>query len=310
MRQHIATLVLVLACMGLVLGCTAAAPGPAGGEWTSIAQAPGAPGANFTTPRQAATSIARPAPTQPAAAAPAPQEQPAPEMPAPELPPAVETPPSMEPATPAQPVQAEAEDFTFRFSVGDEVDVRIWREDDLSAVHRVLPDGTISPPLLDPVRIEGMTIREVRSELLPRYKRYIKDPRISVRVTSVHSSRVFVLGEVTEPAAVLATGRVSLLAAISQAGGFAMETADRQRVRIVRPTRNGRARVITVNVDQIVAGRASDVPLRSGDVVFVPTTGLSDWSRRLSQLFGPIGTMLGSVGSVAATVVAIESLND
>ena len=67
---------------------------------------------------------------------------------------------------------------------------------------------------------------------------------------------------------------------------------------------------MTVNVAQILAGQQRDIGLRPGDVVFVPPTGLTNWSRHLTQLFGPIGTMLGSVGSVAATVVAIQSLND
>ena len=150
----------------------------------------------------------------------------------------------------------------------------------------------------------------MRSTLFPLYKKYLKDPRISVRVVNVHSSRIFVLGEVTDPAAVVAVGRTTLLQAIAQAGGFSMENADRERIRIVRPTAGGTARVMTVNAAQILAGRQRDVGLMPGDVVFVPPTGLTNWSRRLTQLFGPIGTMLGSVGSVAATVVAIESLND
>lgn len=299
MRLRFSVLCACLLLSGLALGCTAASPaGSAGsGEWTSIAQAPGAPRAGFTTPQGGSDSIASPAGRpQPAPAAPPPVQptvRPAPAQPGP-----------ARPGAPQPPA-----DFTFRFSVGDEVDVSIWREKELSATHRVLHDGTIAPPLLDPVRIEGMTIREVRSELLPKYKKYIKDPRISVRVVNVHSSRVFVLGEVAEAQAVVATGRMSALQAIAQAGGFEMEHADRERIRVVRVV-GGKARVITVNADNVIAGRQRDVSLRPGDVVFVPTTGLSDWSRRLSQQLEPIATFLGSIGSIATTALAIDSLNN
>ncbi len=302
---------LSLGCSGLSPAGSVAAGGSGSGEWASIAQAPGAPGAvNYTTPDAATTSIARRASSAVAASVAAPVEDP-PQPTSP--PPAVrsvvvtQTPPT-QPA-PAQPVES-TPDFSFRFSVGDEVDVSLWREKELSATHTVLRDGTISPPLLDPVRVEGLTIRELRGELIPRYKKYIKDPRVSVRVVSVHSSRIFVLGEVRDPAAVLATGRMSMMQALAQSGGFEMATADRARIRIVRPVRGGKPRVFTVNADAVIAGTQRDVMLQPGDVVFVPTTGLGDWSRRLTQLFGPVGTMLGSVGSVAATVVAIESLNN
>jgi polysaccharide export outer membrane protein len=203
-----------------------------------------------------------------------------------------------------------ARPFSFRFQVGDEVGIDVWQEKDLSVVQRVLRDGTIAPPLLDPLPVTGHTVSEVRTELLARYREYLREPRITVRVVSVQSDRVFVLGEVRTPSAVTSVGDTTLLQAVAQAGGFVSEAADLQRVRVVRPSPTGTPpRVMTVNARTILAGRAGNPRLQPGDIVFVPPTGLADWSRSFTQAISPIAALLGAAGSVGTTALAIDSLN-
>lgn len=281
---------LLLACIAAALlgaGCESGPAATANGGGVSITRAPGAvrgPAPAGPTVAAAGSSAAG---TAPAASAPA----------------------ALPAAAPAAPPNASAQDFGFRFRVGDEVGIDVWQEKDLSVVQRVLRDGTIAPPLLDPMPAAGRSVRELRADLLQRYAAYLREPRITVRVVSVQSDRVFVLGEVRTPSAVAAVGHTTLLQGIAQAGGFTQDVADRTRIRVVRPApAGGRPQVMTVDADAVLAGRARDIALQPGDVVYVPTTGLADWSRHLTQAFAPVATLLGSAGSVATTALAIREL--
>jgi len=190
--------------------------------------------------------------------------------------------------------------FVYRFQAGDEVGIDVWQEKDLSGVQRVLRDGTISPPLLDPMSVEGLTIKEVRARLIAKYREYLKEPRITVRVASVQSDRMFILGEVKTPKAVPILGPMTLLQGIAEAGGFSEEVADKETIRVLRQTPGQRAQVITVNAKNVLAGRSRDLPMRAGDIVFVHPTGLADWSRKFSQALDPLSGLLGTAGDAAA----------
>lgn len=189
---------------------------------------------------------------------------------------------------------------TFRFGLGDELEVAVWQEEELSGTQRVLPDGTISPALVGTVHVAGRTIDETREILRRRYLEYLKDPQVSVKVTAIHSDRVFVLGEVNEAKAVEMTGPTTLLQAIAQADGFNQETADRQRVQLIRTGPDGRPQLHCINTCHLLAARTPDVPLQRGDVVFVPARGVTNWNRSLGQALAPFAVALGAAGSTAA----------
>jgi len=193
--------------------------------------------------------------------------------------------------------------FIYRFRAGDEVGIDVWQEKDLSGIQRVLRDGTISPPLLEPMRIEGLTIKEVRAELIEKYREYLKEPRITVRVASVQSDRMFILGEVKTPKAVPIYGPMTLMQGIAEAGGFLEEFANKKTIRIVRQVRGGPSRIITVNAESVLYGRRKDLPMRAGDIVFVHPTGLTNWSRKFSQALDPVAGLLGAAGDAAALAI-------
>ncbi len=209
-------------------------------------------------------------------------------------------------APPGAPSAAAAHGFTFRFAVGDEVGM-VFYEPGVEAMEarevtaRILPDGTITPPLLDPVSAAGRTIKELRDELTQRYTRYIKNPSITVTVQSIYAARVFVLGEVNEPQAVEILGSTSVLQGIAMAGGFVRESADMNTIRVVRGRPGEQPQVITVAGEAIMNGRARSVILQPGDVVFVHPTGLSKWSRDFNTALLPVSTLLGSVTGVFVT---------
>lgn len=286
----------------LLVACQSTAPdpasGPAPGSSISIAQAP------WGSPPPGVQPSAQPAVQPPPRAAPVPPRPVARTRPAPA--PRVDSvvtrqPPPRAPSVPP---------IVFRFEVGDEVGIAVWREEDLTVTQRVLRDGTVSPPLLDPIPVAGRTIPEVRQALVTGYEEYLQDPRVTVTVASVYSDRVFILGEVNTPSAVPMGGATTLLQGIAQAGGFIEGTSDRSTVRLIRRSGRGPARVLTVDADRILAGQARLMVLRPGDIVYVHPTGLAQWSRTLEQILSPISTLIGDVGSAATSYVAVKSIDE
>lgn len=218
-------------------------------------------------------------------------------------------PPRTQPAGGAQPprptsVAQAPKPFVYRLGIGDEVSVGIWQEKDIAATQRVLPDGTISPPLLDTVHVAGRSLDEARGILIERYREYFKEPLVSLRVTAIHSDRIFVVGEVGAPQAVPLVGPTTLVQAIAQAGGFEEEFADKSLVRLIRKGADDQPYVTVVDVNRVLAGRAEDPPMGRGDIVFVPARGVTNWSRTLGQALEPFAVALGAAGSTAAVLTA------
>jgi polysaccharide export outer membrane protein len=199
--------------------------------------------------------------------------------------------------------------FTFTFQVGDELAVDVWKEKDLATTQRIQRDGTISPHVLGTVPVVGRTVEEVRQDLTERYSEYIKEPKVSVRIVSVHADRVFVLGEVRTPSAVPVVGSTSAMQAIAQAGGFNEEFAGKDRIRVIRAGPDGKPIVIAMNGESVLRGQAAPVMVQPGDVVYVPPSGLTNWARTLNQALGPISTFLGGAGVITSNVVAFRTLD-
>jgi hypothetical protein len=61
-----------------------------------------------------------------------------------------------------------------------------------------------------------------------------------------------------------------------------------------------------VNAAAILAGRASDVPLERGDIVYVPTRGVTNWSRTVGQALSPLASAIATAGGAAALYTALD----
>lgn len=123
-----------------------------------------------------------------------------------------------------------------------------------------------------------------------------------IYVPSVEDAKVYVLGEVNNAAAVPMRGRrMRLSEAVAAAGGFNETTAYKRGIKIIRGNL-GNPRVYTVNYLEILRGEKPDLPfLRNGDIVFVPSSGLTKWDRVLGQL-------LPNLSRIVVDAAAINSL--
>jgi polysaccharide biosynthesis/export protein len=111
-------------------------------------------------------------------------------------------------------------DASYQIGPEDRVDVRVFQADALSGVFQVNGDGTISVPLLGPVKAAGYTSSGLEESLEARLKqKYMKDPHVTVQITEMHSHAVSVLGAVNKPGVYQIAGDKTLLEVLAMAEG-------------------------------------------------------------------------------------------
>jgi protein involved in polysaccharide export with SLBB domain len=153
--------------------------------------------------------------------------------------------------------------------VGDVFGLTIMGEDKLPKEFRVAPDGTVDLPYIHRVQVVGLEPQElaelIRKKLVEAD--VLRDPSVSIDVREYNSKRVVVLGQVQKPGSFPLTPGFTLIQAISQAGGF-NPIANRDRVNLTRRT-GSQLRTVVLSVDAITDGSLPDIPLQSGDTIFV-----------------------------------------
>lgn len=153
---------------------------------------------------------------------------------------------------------------------GDVFEVRVYGEEHLSAMYRVEQDGTIDFPFVGRVAVDGRSPREIAGAIAEglRAREILVDPQVTVFVSESNSLRVSVMGAVTRPGTLPVTPGMTVVQAISSAGGFTALASQNDTV-LTRRTEDG-VRRFTVPVRRISDGREADIPLRGGDIIFVP----------------------------------------
>jgi polysaccharide export outer membrane protein len=180
---------------------------------------------------------------------------------------ATETPAtSTAPAAPARFVESSD---AFRIGPEDVLDVQVWKNDELSRVVPVRPDGMISLPLVNDIRAAGLTALELRDAITQRLSEFVPSPEVSVIVREVRSVKVAVLGAVRMPGHYEVKSAATVLEMIARAQGL-NEFADRGRIVVLR--QNGAATTrIPFNYRKVAEGSEQDnFYVRPGDIIVVP----------------------------------------
>lgn len=152
---------------------------------------------------------------------------------------------------------------------GDVFEVRVYREPDLSGVFQVAPDGTVDFPLVGNLRIEGLTSSQAALTLRTRLQDgLLNDPFVTVQVKEFQSKRIYVLGQVERPGTFRYEEGMSVVQAVTLAGGFSKTS--RPNATVVTRIVNGAETRSEVPVEDISRGRQRNFYLRPGDIVFVP----------------------------------------
>jgi polysaccharide export outer membrane protein len=155
---------------------------------------------------------------------------------------------------------------------GDELQVFVWQNPDLSANVPVRPDGKISTPLDEDMVAVGKTPSQLAHDIEQKLSEYVRSPHVNVIVTKPASvfSQVKVIGQVKSPQAVAYRDGMTVLDAVLAVGGLT-DYAAGNRARIVRMV-DGRETDIPVRLGALVNGgdMSQNLPLKPGDVLVVP----------------------------------------
>jgi polysaccharide export outer membrane protein len=160
---------------------------------------------------------------------------------------------------------------SYQLRHGDVLTVSVWREEALRMEVRVLPDGSITFPLAGRVEVAGLTTPQAEERIAAKIKKFIPEAAVTVAVTGIDGSRVYVLGKVIQPGPVtLISPSTTVLQVLSQARGLD-RFADGNSIRVLRQTSTG-STVLPVRYDDLIRGTSleTNVVLQPGDTILVP----------------------------------------
>ena len=147
----------------------------------------------------------------------------------------------------------------YRLGANDLIKVQVFGEESLNTETRVSGDGKISIPLLGVLEIKGLTVKETEELIAKRLADgYLKNPRVIIYITKYRN--FFVSGEVKTPGAYPYEDGLSVLKAVTLAGGFTNK-ASPSRVKIKRLKDNKEEETISVKLHD---------PVFPDDVIVVP----------------------------------------
>ena len=152
---------------------------------------------------------------------------------------------------------------------GDEIEVRVAGQDELGGFYQVGDDGSIRFPWIGRVDVQGRAQQDVAQAIEARLADgYLRDPQVTVRITMRQNREVSVLGQVKDPGSYPFKERLTLVQALSLAGGLS-PLAHTRKVKLIRETQGGR-KTFELDLRDILQGRRADLELAPGDIVFVP----------------------------------------
>lgn len=160
-----------------------------------------------------------------------------------------------------------ADQAHYQLHQGDKLDISVWGDKTLSKELRILPDGSISFPLVGRVVVAGKSSTEVEKSLASKLKKYLPEPEVTVIVIATEGSRVYVLGKVKKPGPIALTGPMTILHALSIAGGFD-KFADLDSVKILKKDN----KIQLVDYSRLLQGKDlhTNYLLSADDTILVP----------------------------------------
>jgi protein involved in polysaccharide export with SLBB domain len=153
----------------------------------------------------------------------------------------------------------------------DTVEIRVFREEELTTMGQLSPNGTISMPLIGAVKMAGLTTDQAAAAITAKLKDgYLVNPQVSVTIEARVRRSVTVLGQVQNSGVfeLPANRQLTVVEAIGMAGG-ATRIANTKKITLKRNT-GGKSQVSILNLKDITSGKTADIPLRDGDVLTIP----------------------------------------
>jgi len=162
------------------------------------------------------------------------------------------------------------DDPAYLIGAQDVLDISVWKEPEISKEVPVRPDGKISLPLIRDIQAAGLTPMQLQRTVAEKLQKYVTDPQVTVIVKEINSRRVYILGEVTRSGSFSLLPNMTVLQALSGAGGFTAY-ANVKGIYVSR-VEDGKPVKYPFNYKDVISGQAAgqNILLKPGDTIIVP----------------------------------------
>jgi polysaccharide export outer membrane protein len=174
----------------------------------------------------------------------------------------------------------------FQIGPGDKISIKVWRHTDLDMDITIAPDGSVTYPLVGRIVVSGMTYPQLVAKLTTAISEFYTEPQVTVNILELKNQKVFVIGEVSTPSVLQLNNEMSILEALTIAGGI-NPAARTDNVLLIRGDLK-EPKLYTVNVKAIYTQGdvAQMVYLQRGDIVMVPTRTITNVARYFKEVQG------------------------
>lgn len=174
---------------------------------------------------------------------------------------------------PVSPEHNRAVDAQYLVGPGDNVNIIVWRNPELSLTVPVRPDGKLTTPLVEDLPASGKTPTQLARDIEKAIAKYIQSPVVTVVVTQFrgpYSEQVRVIGEAAKPHTLPYVENMTLLDVMIAVGGIT-DFAAGNKASILR-TVGGKSEQFGVRLIDLVRGGdlSANVYMRPGDVLVIP----------------------------------------
>ena len=165
-------------------------------------------------------------------------------------------------------VQAEpAAPTPYRLGAGDVIKIAVYDHPDLLLEAEITDDGTLNMPLINSVRLAGLTFSEAQALIARRLEQggFVNNAHVNILVSEYRSQRIAVLGEVTRPGRYALDGDGSLLTLLAQAGGVSPYGGD-----VVYLVHQGQQQSVFLPDLRQPGNTLASIKVQPGDQIYVP----------------------------------------
>ena len=168
------------------------------------------------------------------------------------------------------PAMAQSGSSPYLIGAEDILNIYVWKEPDLTQDVTVMPDGKIAFPLVGEIQAEGRTVMELKQVVTERLRDYVTAPEVAVVVREIRSRRVYTLGKLNSPGPYYLAPGMTVMQALSTAGGFA-EWADEKSILVIR-REGGKEVQHRFNYKEYISGEnlKQNIFLKPNDTIVVP----------------------------------------
>lgn len=163
----------------------------------------------------------------------------------------------------------------YRLHLSDVFEVQFSFSPEYNQTVTVQPDGYVVLKEAGRLQAAGKTVTELQAAIAQAYTGILNRPAVSIILKDFFKPSFYASGEVGKPGRYELRSDVTLMQALSEAGGLLNERASKKQVVVFRPLGNGTYESHIINVATLLKPKSAnaiteDVRVQPGDIIYVP----------------------------------------